>query len=316
MQAAGSLDAPCWARYAYLMSLRKDVWRGVANLFPRMLDWLCAVFVLATIFVAHQSLAQWVPPATLRDIPVYDDCNKTRHGVGLSVQPTLVFPRGAIFMCPERERAIDARHPGASRFFLAHEYGHLAMKSRAEAVADEWAAKQLAAVPGEQATLRAVVSHFVDQGTLFDPLYGSGFDRALRVAREGGIPKNEWPRLLIDYAIAEEKAESQGVTLALRVADGDANGAQMVIFLDQRPIGVLSNLDGMKPLILPQLSPGHHLIQASEVWLYRVDPSGEKSEIARRLGAECIFESTGQKAIALDLQFHGDAVSIQAVELR
>jgi hypothetical protein len=275
-----------------------------------------SIFALAAVFSPDQCQAQWVPPATLRDIPVFDDCNKTRHGVGLSIQPSLIYPHGAIFMCPDRERAIDARHPRASRFFLVHEYGHLAMNSREEAIADEWAAKQLAGLPAEKETLRAVILHFVDQGTLFDPRYGSGFDRALRVARAAGIRVNEWPRPLVDYTNAQEAAESNGASLALRVVDENANAAEMVIFLDNKPIGVLSNLDGTKPLDLPQLAPGHHVIQASQVWLYRVDSSGAKSEIARRLQAGCSFESTGKKAVALDLRFDGDAVSIQVVELR
>jgi hypothetical protein len=283
---------------------------------------LCALgstvnlLLVATFFAPHRAQAQWTPPAALRDVPVFDDCNKTRHGVGLSVQPTLLFPHGAIFMCPERERAIDARHPGASRFFLAHEYGHLAMKSREEAVADEWAAKELAAVPTQRGTLRAVLWHFVEQGTLFDPLYGSGFDRALRVARAAAIPETEWPPPLVSYAKAQDNAKANGVSLALHVTDGDANGAEMVIFLDKEPIGVLSNLDGTKPLSLPQLAPGHHEIQASQVWLYHIDPSGAKSEIARRLQAECDFESTGKMAVAIDLKYDGDAVSIRAIELR
>lgn len=284
----------------------------LAGLFFCTLD---SIFALLAVFSPNQCQAQWVPPSTLRDIPVFDDCNKTRHGVGLSIQPTLIYPHGAIFMCPEREHAIDARHPGASRFFLVHEYGHLAMKSREEAIADEWAARQLAAVPAEQGTLRAVVLHFVDQGMLFDPRYGSGFDRALRVARAAGMRMNEWPQPLVNYANAQEKAESNGASLALRVADRDANAAEMVIFLDNQPIGVLSNLDGTKPLNLPQLAPGHHVIQASQVWLYRVEPSGAKSEIARSLQAGCSFESTGKKAVALDLRFDGDAVSIQAFKL-
>jgi hypothetical protein len=274
------------------------------------------LLLLATFFAPHQAQAQWTPPAALRDVPVFDDCNKTRHGVGLSVQPTLLYPHGAIFMCTQRERAIDARHPGASRFFLAHEYGHLAMKSREELVADEWAAKELAAVPAERGTLQAVLWHFVEQGTLFDPLYGSGFDRALRVARAAAIPVSEWPPPLVSYANTQEKAKANGVSLALQMTGGDANGAEMVIFLDKEPIGVLSNLDGTKPLDLPQLAPGHHEIQASQVWLYHVDPSGAKSEVARRLQAECSFESTGKKAVAVDLRYDGDAVSIRAIELR
>ncbi|HYY28197.1 MAG TPA: hypothetical protein VE860_09650 [Chthoniobacterales bacterium] len=279
------------------------------------LDFLRSLLFLA-LAAPIQSQGQWVPPDSLRAVPVLDDCGMTRHGVGLSVQPNLVYPHGAIFMCPEREREIDARHPGASRFFLVHEYGHLAMSSRLEAVADEWAAKQLAQVPTERGTLRAVVLHFVDQGALFDPLYGTGFDRALRVARAGQIPVSEWPRALVDYANGEAAAKTVGASLAVRVTGGYANAAQMIILLDRKPIGVLSNLDQSTPLDLPPVTPGRHLIQASQIWLYHVDAGGGKSEVAQRLEAECEFESSGKKAIAVDVKFDGEAVSLQAVELR
>jgi hypothetical protein len=280
------------------------------------LDFIVSLLFLAALCAPIESRGQWVPPDSLRDVPVLDDCAMTKHGIGLSVQPNLIYPRGAIFMCPEREREIDARHPGASRFFLVHEYGHLAMHSRLEAVADEWAAKQLALVPGERGTLRAVVLHFVDQGTLFDPLYGSGFDRALRVARAGDVPSSEWPRPLVDYENAQAAAKEAGASLAVRVTGSYANAAQMVIFLDKKPVGVLSNLDQSKPLDLPPVSPGRHLIQASQIWLYHVEPGGPKSEVAERLEAECEFESSGKKAIAVDVRFDGETVSLQAVELR
>jgi hypothetical protein len=277
---------------------------------------LVSLFFLAAAGTPIQSLGQWVPPDVLRDVPVLDDCAMTKHGVGLSIQPDLIYPHGAIFMCSQREREIDARHPGAARFFLVHEYGHLATHSRLEAVADEWAAKQLALVPAERGTLRAVVLHFVDQGALFDPLYGSGFDRALRVARAGEIPLDEWPRPLIEYANAEAAAREVGASLAARVTDGYANAVQMVIFFDKKAVGVLSNLDQSKPLYLPPVTPGWHLIQASQIWLYHVEPGGAKSEIAERLDAECEFESSGKKAIAIDVRFDGETVSLQAVELR
>ena len=176
-------------------------------------------------------------------MPVLNDCKMTRHGIGVAVQPNVFYPSGAIFLCPEREREIDARHPGASRFFLIHEYGHLAMRTREEAVADEWAAKQLAAVPAERSTLRAVLLHFVDQGVFFDPLYGTGFDRALRVARAAGIAEREWPTQLVAYAKSLEAKAANGTQLTLRRADGYTNAAQMIIYLDRQPIGFLSTVD-------------------------------------------------------------------------
>jgi hypothetical protein len=238
----------------------------------------------------------------------------TRHGIGVSVQPTVFYPNGAIFLCPAREREIDARHPGASRFFLVHEYGHLAMRTREEAVADEWAAKQLAAVPSERSTLRAVLLHFVDQGTLFDPLYGTGFDRALRVTRAAGIAEREWPAPLIAYAKSVETKIANGTVLTLRRPDGYTNAAQMTIRLDRQPIGFLSNVDEDKPLELPKLTPGRHFVQAIQVWLYHTEPSGIKSEVARGLQAETEFESTGQNRLAIDFRFDDDTLAIRIEE--
>ena len=239
----------------------------------------------------------------------------TRHGIGVALHPTVFYPNGAIFLCPEREREIDARHPGASRFFLIHEYGHLAMRTREEAVADEWAAKQLAAVPAERSTLRAVLLHFVDQGAFFDPLYGTGFDRALRVARAAGIAEREWPAQLAAYAKSVETKIANGTLLILRRPDGYTNAAQMIISLDRQPIGFLSTVDEDEPLELPKLSPGRHFVEALQVWLYHIEPSGIKSEVARGLQAEIEFESTGKKHLTMDFRFDGDALAIRIEEL-
>jgi hypothetical protein len=265
--------------------------------------------------IAQRTPGQWVPPATFRNVPILANCQMTKYGVGVSLQPTLFYPQGAIFLCPEREREIDRRRPGASRFFLVHEYGHLAMHTREEAVADEWAARQLATMPEERSTLRAVLLFFVDEGTLFDPLYGTGFDRALRVARAADIPERDWPRPLVAYARAQEGLRANGTSLTLRVKSGDANAAQMVICVDRQPIGVLSNVDGKGRLELPMLVPGPHLIQAFQVWLYQTEPSsGVKSEVARKLQAECEFVSTGKHTIAIELRFDGDTLSMQVNE--
>jgi hypothetical protein len=277
-------------------------------------NWALTCVLWATTCLGQQSPTQWVPPAALRNVPVRADCKMTRHGVGVSIQPTLFYPLGAIFVCPEREREIETRQPGASRFFLVHEYGHLAMRSREEAVADEWAAKQLAMVPAERDTLRAVVAYFVDEGTLFDPNYGTGFDRAWRVARAAGIPVSEWPAPLVAYAKAQEAKRSTGMSLTLRTQDGYANAAQMVVYIDRRPIGVLSNVESEGALQLPKISPGRHFIQAFQVWLYHTEPSAVKSEVARRLQAECEFESTGKRAIVIDLRYDGEVLVIKAEE--
>src|SRR5262245_62116298 len=217
----------------------------------------------------------------------------TRHGGGASIQPNLLYPRGAIFMCPEREREIDLQHPGASRFFLVHEYGHLALHTREEAVADEWAAEQLAAIPLERGTLRSVLSHFVDQGGTFDPLYGTGLDRGLRVARAARLPQSQWPAELVAYANSEAAEDASRTTLNLQRGDGYANAAQMIIVLDRKPLGFLSNVDEMKILQLPSLPPGRHLLQADQVWIFHVEAGTQKVEVARGLHAETEFHPQG-----------------------
>ncbi len=276
----------------------------------KILLWL----LLATLWVPRRGQGQWTPPAALRNVPVLADCKLTRGGVGASLQPTLFYPKGAIFLCPEREREIDARHPGASRFFLVHEYGHLATRSREEAVADEWAAKQLAEVPAERATLRAALLHFVDKGNIFDPLYGTGLDRALRVARAAGISEKYWPQPLVKYANAQKVSRATGTSLALLRPDGYTNAAQMILSIDRQPVGVLSDVEGARPLELRKLALGRHLVQALQVWLYHVEADGTKSEVARRLEAECQFVSTGTQDVVIELRFDSGTLSIRASE--
>jgi hypothetical protein len=258
---------------------------------------------------------QWIPPLELRKVPIFEDCKMTRHRVGLSIQPNLVYPRGAIFMCPERENEIDKQHPRASRFFLVHEYGHLALHTREEAVADEWAAKQLAAIPSEKSTLKAALLHFLEQGRVFDPLYGTGLDRGLRVAEAAQLPRNEWPAELVAYADSESDRRGNRTTLTLEMAEGYANAAQMTIYLDRQLLGFLSNVEEVKVLKFPSLAPGRHLLEAEEVWIFHIDPGGEKAEVARGLRAQTEFELTG-KRLAVNFRFDGETVTIHVIDGR
>jgi hypothetical protein len=273
-----------------------------------MPGWKILLAIGLSVEFAASALGQWVPPAELRSVPVKEDCRTTHHGVGVSVQPTLFFPKGAIFLCPERMHEIDAAHPGASRFFLVHEYGHLALRTREEAAADEWAARQLSAI--EPATLKAAILHFIDEGQRFDPLYGSGLDRALRVARAGRIPKNQWPDQLTDY----ERREATGQTLALHMKVGYANASQMTVFIDGKAIGFLSNLDRPAPLSFPSLSSGSHQLELTNIWVYHAEPDGKKSEISRSLNAETNFQSTGNHPLVLDVDYDSDDLEIRVEE--
>ena len=287
----------------------KMVWDGFSKL-------LSILMILGAGSIgAPRVQGQWVPPLELRKVPIFEDCKMTRHGIGASIQPNLVYPRGAIFMCPDRKSEIERGHPGASRFFLVHEYGHLALHTREEAVADEWAAKQLAAIPSERGTLRAALLHFVEQGRVFDPLYGTGLDRGLRVAQAAQLPQNEWPAELVAYANSESDRRGNRTTLTLQMSEGYANAAQMTIYLDRQPLGFLSNVDEVKVLKFPSLAPGRHLLQAEQVWIFHVDPDGQKAEVARGLRAQTEFEPTGRR-LAVNIRFDGEAVAIHVIDVR
>jgi hypothetical protein len=277
----------------------------------RRIDRLSGIVLSCLLLLGSSHQGQWVPPLELRGVPVFADCKMARHGVGMNIQPNIVYPHGAIFMCPERELEIDKRHPGAARFFLVHEYGHLALRTREEAVADEWAAKQLSGVPSERATLRAVLEHFVEQAWVFDPSYGTGLDRALRVAEAANLPESEWPVQLVSFAKSQARMQANRVTLSLQKPEGYANAAQMTIFLDRKPLGFLSNVDAVKVLEVPSLTSGQHLLQAEQIWIYHIGEGEQKAEIARGLSAETEFAAPKGRRLSLRFRYDGESVTIR-----
>jgi hypothetical protein len=280
---------------------------SVSLLNTRKIGWLagCLLIVASATSIPLRSQAQWAPPAELRKVPVRYDCGMTRHGVGVSIQPSIFYPHGAIFLCHDRMQAIDISRPGAARFFLVHEYGHLALRTREEAAADEWAARQLASI--EPATMRAAILHFVDEGDRFDPNYGTGMDRALRIARAGQIPPNRWPERLFEY----QKREGSGPKLVLMMRPGYANAAQATLSIDNKTIGFLGNLDRPAPLEMPELTTGLHAMQVSDVWIYHAGPDGSKKEIARHLDAETKFHFNGSQRLILSISYDDDDLKIE-----
>jgi hypothetical protein len=195
-----------------------------------------------------------------------------------------------------------------------HEYGHLALRTREEAVADKWAAKQLNAIPSERATLRAVLEHFVEQGGVFDPMYGTGLDRGLRVAQAAGLPQSEWPVQLLSFARSQAEKGGNRATLSLRKPEGYANAAQMTIFLDRKPLGFLSNVDQVTFLELPSLASGQHLVQAEQIWIYHIGEGEQKAEIARGLSAETEFFAPVGRRLSLHFRFDGESIKIRVGE--
>src|SRR5260221_12405777 len=119
--------------------------------------------------VSHSGKAQWTPPPSLQNVPVREDCGKTKGGIGISFQPTLFDPQGAIYLCPRRALEIDRAYSGASLFFRIHEYGHLPLHTRNETLADAWAPEQLSHSISVRGTLAGCPLYFILPRKRFAP---------------------------------------------------------------------------------------------------------------------------------------------------
>ncbi|MBW0000449.1 MAG: hypothetical protein JO015_15225 [Verrucomicrobia bacterium] len=254
----------------------------------------------------HPPEAAWSPPPELSGVRVRWDCAHTRHGIGVAIQPNFVYPRGAIFLCPERARAIEAANPSASRFFLVHEYGHLALCTRDEGAADRWAATQLKGTRGGRQVLSAAVAHFLRRPEMFDPLYGSNLDRALRVAESGDLPLRDWPARLILYRRRCELAAAERPVARVQLAPGYINRAEMILVVDGHAVGYLSTQPPSTGLLCPPLSAGPHEIKAVDVWIYHDEPGERSVMVARSLAADCKLEGHAGKTVLLSLAYDED----------
>ena len=221
-----------------------------------------------TLFLFARPLAaQWAPPDDLKAVPVRNDCRKTKGTIGFSFQPSLFNPHGIIFLCPDRAAAIEGASPGASFFFRVHEYGHLALGSRDEAMADAWAADQLGRTDEGKNVLLAVIAYFAGIGDRFAPYYGTGFYRALNVATAGGIDRSRWPASLLAYQQRWTNRLQHNGSIVFRIdkpfsADG-------LVVIDNRTLGFFDTLHPERVLPLPELSEGTHRILLADVWTYQ-----------------------------------------------
>lgn len=258
--------------------------------------------------VSHSGKAQWTPPPSLQNVPVREDCGKTKGGIGISFQPTLFDPQGAIYLCPRRALEIDRAHPGASLFFRIHEYGHLALHSRNEALADAWAAEQLSHSVSGRATLDAVLSYFIHLGKRFALMYGTGYDRALTVAQSAQIPAEQWPPVLAAYerAINEKKARNGAVQI--RMHDQTADG---LLWIDDQLVGFVSTEPSYHNPPVPDLSGRTHRLRLQDTWVYE---SGSPNKlVAAGIDASAPFQggnSTGGLSIRLSYQPESLTISV------
>jgi hypothetical protein len=248
--------------------------------------------------------AQWMPPPSLQKVPVREDCAKTNGAIGLSQQPTVFEPHGAIFLCPKRALEIDRAYPGASFFFRVHEYGHLALHTRNEALADGWAAQQLSHSVSGRATLNAVFSYFNELGRRFAPMYGTGYDRALTVANSGQIPQAQWPRSLAEYERSVSEKRARNGAIHLRANDQAADG---ILWIDDRLIGFVSTAEAYRNPPVPNLAGQTHRLRLQDVWLSQIPGN----LVANGIDASTVFEGgNSTEGLLINLNYQAGSLSL------
>jgi hypothetical protein len=119
---------------------------------------------------------QWAPNQYQR-VPEVVDCTIGDIAVARS-QPT---PH--IRYCPQAANQLNQLFPGAGHFYYVHEYGHILLSAN-EADADNFAATQLALLPGSYYFINAMVSHLYFRSRNGEPAvpgYGTPLERANRI---------------------------------------------------------------------------------------------------------------------------------------
>ncbi len=136
---------------------------------------LATLLLVAAVLVPGPGLAHdRVPPAepALPDAWLIPNCTRTGGGVAIAEAS------GRIYYCLQRVAAIERRHPGATRFFFLHEYGHVALQSGDELLVDCWSAHELSHT-FRGAEVLAAARRYLEQFKAFIPKYGgTGADRS------------------------------------------------------------------------------------------------------------------------------------------
>ncbi len=218
---------------------------------------LAAAVLFATTAAGPAVLAQAPARASgpLADVPVLP--SDTLRDVALTA---LVRGRPVIFYNPA---LLDHVGSELARFFLAHEYGHIAGghsggalgaddpaysrgRRAQELEADCYAARRLGT--GYPASVAAAIRFFrLARGFRFDDLHPSGAERAARIA-ECAPGESAGPVELAPIAVILRSAENR----APRYAEAR-------LWIDQVPVGTISNLRaGTRTLTLRGLELGDH----------------------------------------------------------
>ncbi len=133
---------------------------------------LVAVFALFAV----AARAQWSPTGALANVLVVNDCNET---AGDAMVSRLEPP--TIYLCPRVVSIVRRSYPGAEIFFLAHEYGHIALQTSDESFADCWAAQALARAPNGRRSLAAVMALLGHRPEEESPRYGTPSRRVTHI---------------------------------------------------------------------------------------------------------------------------------------
>jgi len=106
-------------------------------------------------------------------------CGMTKGGVATAT------PDGKIYYCARRMANIEWKYPGATDYFILHEYGHIFLQSGNEMEVDCWTANELTLSRNKNTLkiLKAAIK-FIKGYKLPDPKYGgTGEERALLIEK-------------------------------------------------------------------------------------------------------------------------------------
>ena len=145
---------------------------------------LARLSTFALLFAAaFAAQAQWRPTGALAGVPVIRECDET----GGDIAVTRLDPP-TIYICPRVVELARKADPGVEHFFLVHEYGHLAMQTSDESLADCWAARELAKAKNGERYLAAAIRHFERRGADTSRRYGTPLERARRIRACADMP--------------------------------------------------------------------------------------------------------------------------------
>jgi len=145
---------------------------------------LARLSTFALLFAAaFAAQAQWRPTGALAGVPVIRECDET----GGDIAVTRLDPP-TIYICPRVVELARKADPGVEHFFLVHEYGHLAMQTGDESLADCWAARELAKAKNGERYLVAAIRHFERRDADTSRRYGTPLERARRIRACADMP--------------------------------------------------------------------------------------------------------------------------------